>query len=302
MSDLEERLKIVRQHLEASEKKPPLGTGERFKKLSKSEAVAEIADTLARVRETFGPVLSEAEDPPWGGSIDDWEAWFLQSDLCAEDDFEDEDDKLEHLDDDEYFAAISEDAPKEPVERALKRMSDAFDRGGFKKMVRATEIRIQATKEPGKRAGIVAAIGKHLADPKYSKEEKAELAKLLKMAAMQIERDAGQAFVPYVGIAELTDKQREKLVGKAQKKAKKGVTVPTHYLKECSMKAFRANVEYFYRVKSADWEKASDKPLEKKDKLRRALAASYSTLKRACGVSGSERMTPSEIVKAGGGE
>jgi len=90
---------------------------------------------------------------------------------------------------------------------------------------------------------------------------------------------------------ELTDKGREKAATAASKKA--GVDVPKHYQKSCSMDAFKKNVHYFYRIKSKEWEGS------KKEKLQRAIAASYSSLKTACGVGASEKMTPSEIVKAG---
>jgi hypothetical protein len=121
--------------------------------------------------------------------------------------------------------------------------------------------------------------------------------------AQVMERDAGQAFMdlPFeLRVTEkkgekstLTDKQRSGLAKAASAKA--GMKVPKHYQKECSMDAFYKNVHYFYRVKGAEWEGS------KEEKLNRAIAASYSTLKRSCGVDSKESMTPSEIVAQGGG-
>lgn len=93
---------------------------------------------------------------------------------------------------------------------------------------------------------------------------------------------------------ELTDKARAKAAAAASTKT--GMDVPEHYLKECSMDAFYRNVHYFYRVKGKEWEGS------KAAKVQRAVAASYSVLKRACGVDSKESMTPSEIVKQGGGK
>jgi hypothetical protein len=94
--------------------------------------------------------------------------------------------------------------------------------------------------------------------------------------------------------AELTDKGRAKAAGAASAKA--GMKVPQHYLKSCSMESFYKNVHYFYRVKGEEWTGS------KQEKVQRAIAASYSSLKSACGVSSKEQMTPSEIVRAGGGK
>lgn len=91
---------------------------------------------------------------------------------------------------------------------------------------------------------------------------------------------------------ELTSKGRTQAAQDASKKA--GMKVPQHYQKTCSMDSFYKNVQYFYRVKGKEWEGS------KKEKLQRAIAASYSVLKKSCGVTSDKRMTPSEIVSAGG--
>ena len=69
--------------------------------------------------------------------------------------------------------------------------------------------------------------------------------------------------------------------------------LPKHYQKSCSMDDFKKNIRYFYKVKGKEWEGS------KKDKLQRAVAASYSVLKRSCGVKSDKRMKPSEIVRMG---
>ena len=89
----------------------------------------------------------------------------------------------------------------------------------------------------------------------------------------------------------LSGKERSQAAAAASKKA--GMEVPSHYQKSCSMDAFYKNVHYFYRVKGKEWE-GSDK-----EKLQRAIAASYSALKSACGITSKEKMTPSQIVKSG---
>lgn len=63
--------------------------------------------------------------------------------------------------------SILEDAPAEPVARALQRMDDAFKRGGVSGLVRATEIRLQATKDASKLRGMMTAIAKVLATKRY---------------------------------------------------------------------------------------------------------------------------------------
>ena len=47
---------------------------------------------------------------------------------------------------------------KEPVSRALDRMYDAEKRGGIEGLIKATALRAKATKDAGKRAGLVEAI------------------------------------------------------------------------------------------------------------------------------------------------
>ena len=98
----------------------------------------------------------------------------------------------------------------------------------------------------------------------------------------------------------LSDKEREKLSKAASAKA--GKVVPTHYQKTCSIDAFNANVEYFYRVKSVEWERRAGKPIPKADKMERAQAAAYSALESACGVKSNGELTPSQIVQKAGGK
>lgn len=93
----------------------------------------------------------------------------------------------------------------------------------------------------------------------------------------------------------LTVKARKELIkGKAGKKAEKyGVKLGAHHKKECSMDAFKYNVQWFYRIKGAEWKGT------KKQKLTRAIAISYSVLKSSCGITSKEKMTPSQMVQAG---
>lgn len=70
--------------------------------------------------------------------------------------------------------------------------------------------------------------------------------------------------------------------------------LPKHYQKTCSKEAFETNIRYFYKVKSKEWEGS------KEEKLRRAVAASYSALRRACGIpNDAPNMTPKEILSRG---
>jgi hypothetical protein len=48
--------------------------------------------------------------------------------------------------------------PKEPMARAMVRIADAYDRGGEFEALQATVRRIDATKDQGKKEGIVAAL------------------------------------------------------------------------------------------------------------------------------------------------
>ena len=70
--------------------------------------------------------------------------------------------------------------------------------------------------------------------------------------------------------------------------------LPKHYQKTCSKDAFETNIRYFYKVKSKEWQGS------KEEKLRRAVAASYSALRRACGIpNDAPNMTPKEILSRG---
>ena len=196
---------------------------------------------LEDLQETLG-ILADVGDPPWDGTLEEWEEWFLE-------------------------------APKDPVERAKVRMDDAYERGGFEKMRRATEIRIQAMKSADKLRGLVKALKKKLSGD-WDPSQHAALKKLWSRAAHRLaaleERDAGQMFVPPTEL---------KVNGPY------GEGVPSHYAKTCSMDSFKANVVYFHKAK--DYE------------LKQAIAASYSALKKACGVEADEKMTPSAIVAKG---
>jgi hypothetical protein len=99
---------------------------------------------------------------------------------------------------------------------------------------------------------------------------------------------------------ELSDKERRSLAKDAT--AKSGNSVPTHYVKECSLEAFKKNVEYFYRVKSVEWERQAGGSLSKEAKMKRAQAAAYSALESACGVKSNGKLTPTQIVQKGGGK
>jgi hypothetical protein len=99
-------------------------------------------------------------------------------------------------------------------------------------------------------------------------------------------------------LGEATEKKpmSKKAFAAAAKKAKGyGVTLKKHYVKECSMKAYNHNVQWFYRVHL----RSAEGP--KKAKVDQAVAASYSTLRRACGIpSSAPKMTPKEIIGAAG--
>jgi hypothetical protein len=228
----------------------------------------EIAQIMESVREQLGSLWSE-DTPEDDATLEEWAEWVLGEEV--------------------WFDEAS--APKEPVARALKRMADAYGRGGFKKMVRSTEIRLNAIKNPSKREGMLAAIALHIKDDKYSSSEKKTLLGLLRKtthahaAATEgiEERGPGQSFMPPL----------ELKVGPAEGMSA-GVQVPKHYLKTCSQDSFRKNIEYFYRVKGQEWSG------DKKAKMKRAIAASYSVLKTACGVKSKAKMKPSEIIAAGG--
>lgn len=71
---------------------------------------------------------------------------------------------------------------KDPVQRAKDRMSDAWKRGGFKKLITATRVRIGATKDASKLQGIKIAIGQIIKDDHYplTPSQEAELHSLIK--------------------------------------------------------------------------------------------------------------------------
>lgn len=263
----------------------------------------EIAQIMEAARDQLG-VLWPTLTPDDDASLEEWAEWVLEEEV--------------------WFDEAS--APKEPVARAMKRMSDAFDRGGFKKMIRATEIRLNAIKNPAKREGMLAAIALHLKDNKYTPAEKKQLLKLLRQtthahaAATEgvDERGPGQSFAPplelKVGMGERYAHDRPtrrvsappesdrptKLVPKlatAKKRTARPPKPPKHYIKVCDTDAFRRNIEYFFKVKGKNW------PGSQADRMKRAVAASYTVLKKSCGLknwSKDTRMKPSEIVAAGG--
>jgi|ERR1035437_1514085 hypothetical protein len=74
---------------------------------------------------------------------------------------------------------LLEDAPEEPVARALQRMDDAFKRGGLNGLVRATEIRLRATKERQKLIGMMHAIAQVIQSKRYGDEAGAMLGRVL---------------------------------------------------------------------------------------------------------------------------
>jgi len=70
---------------------------------------------------------------------------------------------------------------KEPVQRAKDRMAAAWKRGGFQKLITATKVRINATKNPGKLQGIKLAIKEIIKDDHYplTPSQEAELYDLI---------------------------------------------------------------------------------------------------------------------------
>jgi len=67
-----------------------------------------------------------------------------------------------------YTRALLVELSSEPVSRAKERMADAFKRGGTTELIKATEKRIKATKDPAKRDGISQAIKDVIYDQTYN--------------------------------------------------------------------------------------------------------------------------------------
>lgn len=252
-----------------------------------------LIEALRSLRDLFGPVLSDP-DAPWDGSLREWQDFFFlkfEGDPLVEVELS----TLDELTEEE----LSERGSLHWVRQKFGGAAAAAHRN-FLKMVRknpaAHKRKMRSDKIYRRRHKFHDALMRRTAR-KGKRRVRSEDVQVL-------ERDAGQTFMdlPFeLRVTEkkgaksaLTDKQRSELAKAASDKA--GMKVPKHYLKECSMEAFYANTQYFYRVKGAEWEGS------KEEKLNRAIAASYSTLKRSCGVDSKENMTPSEIVAQGGGK
>jgi hypothetical protein len=252
---------------------------------------------LEDIRQIFGPVLIDP-DAPWDGTLKEWHEYFERKlDL---------DDLDEERPERSGAVAVSLIGPQ--TEKRIR-----LARGGAKAKAHRAFIKM-VRKDPA------AHRQKMRNDRMYRRKHKAHDALMRKTARKGFrrirssvegvlsdeqrqrmidalgERDPGQAFMdlPFelrVTEKELSDKERSSAAAAATKKA--GMPVPTHYMKTCSMDSFYKNVQYFYRVKGKEWEGS------KKEKLQRAIAASYSVLKRSCGVTSKGRMTPSQIVAKG---
>lgn len=229
---------------------------------------------LQEVREIFGAIADP--DAPWDGSLKEWYVFFER--------------KLEEED------PVSEKAPH--FESSAGALHWIKQKHGSAKMQAHRAFLKMVRKDPA------AHRQKMRSDAKYHRQHKWHdkimrrtarkgyrrvHASIENLRAFLGERDPGQAFMdlPFelrVTEGDPTEKQRQKLAKAASKKY--GKDVPTHYLKTCSMDSFYKNVIYFRKVK--------------KYELQQAIAASYSALKKSCGVTGKGKMTPSEIVKAGG--
>lgn len=236
---------------------------------------------LQELRECFGESILDA-DAPWDGDVEDWYEHFA----------------------DKLGIDLTEEETAKNTKEVLQWVKEKF---GAAKALAHREFLKQVLKDPA------AHRRKMRQDRKYHQRHKwhdALMRKTRKVGWIRRhikvksenleERDPGQAFMdlPFElrtteGDGDpLSDVDRAKAAAAASEKA--GMKIPTHYLKSCSMDAFYKNVHYFYRVKGQEWEGS------KQAKLQRAIAASYSTLKQACGVTAKGRMTPSQIVKAGG--
>jgi hypothetical protein len=251
-----------------------------------------VLEALRSLRELLGPVLADP-NAPWEGSIREWQDYFflmfdadplVEVELSILDGLTEEEDLAEGGVKwiRSKFGAAAASAHRRFVQMVRK------DPAAHKKKMRYDKIYRRRHKFHDVLMRRTARAGR-----RRVRSEDSEV----------MERDAGQSFMdlPFElrvtekkGAASgLTDKEREKLAKAASAKA--GVDVPKHYQRVCSMDAFYKNVLYFYRIKSTEWEGS------KEDKLNRAIAASYSVLKRSCGVDAKEQLTPSQIVAKGEG-
>jgi hypothetical protein len=254
--------------------------------------MSNLLEALRSLRELFGPVLADP-DAPWDGSLREWQDYFF---LMFEAD------PLVEVE----LSVLDELTEEELSEGGLRWVRQKFGAAAaaahrnFLKMVRKDPA---AHKRKMKYDKIYRR--RHKFHDRLMHRTARKGKRRVRSEDVQVmERDAGQAFMdlPFeLRVTEkagaksaLSDKQRSELAKAASDKA--GMKVPKHYQKECSMKAFYKNVLYFYKIKSTEWEGS------KEEKLNRAIAASYSTLKRSCGVDSKENMTPSEIVAQGGGK
>jgi len=239
-------------------------------------------EILEDLRNIFGPVLIDPR-APWGGDLDEWTAYFTNK-LGPE--VETPSDILE------LNVLLAEASGLRWVRKKFGSAKARAHRD-FLKMVRAdpsAHRRKMRTDRIYRRH--------HLAHDKLMRRTARKGQRREEIE----EREVGQAFMdlPFElrvtsgsqTETDLTDKEREQAAKAASKKSR--IAVPTHYIKDvCSMEAFYKNVQYFYRVKGLEI------PGSKQEKLQRAIAASYSALRKACGVKGNGRLTPSEIVAQG---
>lgn len=89
------------------------------------------------------------------------------------------------------LAEAYDDVPSDPVERALRRMDDAFKRGGIQGMVRATEIRMNATKDRAKLLGMVHAILKAIDTKRFGSVAAHYLERLAQVGNNAIDKATG---------------------------------------------------------------------------------------------------------------
>jgi len=249
------------------------------------------SDTLGILQELRAQFEPLEPDAPWDGTLDDWYEHFerkLDLDI-TEEEMEEGSRAVMHWVKKKFGAA------KMKAHRAFVKMVRKNPSAHRRKMRQSAKYHrlhkwhdklMQKTSRPGW-------VRRHIRAHEEIPDDLMALS----------ERDPGQAFMdlPFElrtteggatdSGAELTDKGRAKAAQAASDKT--GKAVPQHYQKTCSMASFNANVRYFYDVKGKEWEGS------KQEKLQRAIAASYSVLKRACGVHPKERMTPSQIVKHG---
>ena len=79
------------------------------------------------------------------------------------------------------FAGLALEA-EDPVERAKRRMRDAYKRGGTDELIHRTRTRVKATKDLGKLKGIMIAINQVIDDEEFklSPADERELHKMIK--------------------------------------------------------------------------------------------------------------------------